>query len=355
LSPQQHRPDGPKARQKEYGIALIEGDGVGPEISKATLVVLDALQEKVGLRFSIMDAPAGDNCKRKTGMPLPETSLKAIRESDACLKAPVGETAADVIVKLRQMLDLYANIRPAKSLPGVPSLKPGIDMVIVRENTEDLYKGQEFDFDGGVAAIRTITRFASERIAKYAFQMAEVRGGALKVLAVHKSNVLRKSDGLFAQVCREVSKTHPKVSFSEMLVDAAAMNLIRDPLSFDVIVTTNLYGDILSDEAAQLVGGLGMAPSANIGGGFALFEPVHGAAPDIAGRGTANPIAMVLTSAMMLDWLAETRQDKACSAGASRIRGAVNQVLGTSVRTPDLGGRATTMQVAEAVAKAISK
>ena len=258
----------PEPRQKTYSIALIEGDGVGPEISKASLIVLDALEEKLGLGFSIKDSPAGDNCKRKTGVALPESSLKSIRESDACLKAPVGETAADVIVRLRQMLDLYANVRPAKSLPNVPSLKPGIDMVIVRENTEDLYKGQEFEFDGGVVALRTITRAASERIAKYAFEMAEQRGGARKVVAVHKSNVLRKSDGLFAQVCREVSKAYPKVSFSEMLVDAAAMNLIRDPLSFDVMVTTNLYGDILSDEAAQLVGGLGMTPSANIGEGL---------------------------------------------------------------------------------------
>ena len=272
-------------------------------------------------------------------MPLPESSLKTIRESDACLKAPVGETAADVIVKLRQMLDLYANIRPAKSLPNVPSLKPGIDMVIVRENTEDLYKGQEFEFDGGVVALRTITRFASERIARRAFELAEQRGGARKVVAVHKSNVLRKSDGLFSQVCREVSKGYPKVSFSEMLVDAAAMNLIRDPASFDVIVTTNLYGDILSDEAAQLVGGLGMTPSANIGADFALFEPVHGAAPDIAGKGVANPIAMILTVAMMLDWLAKTRWDEGCSAGASEIRGAVNLVLEGGTRTPDLGGK----------------
>jgi 3-isopropylmalate dehydrogenase len=344
----------PRSKQKQYSIALIEGDGVGPEISKASLVVLDAVQEKLRLRFSIKNSPAGDNCKKKTGVPLPESSLKTIREADACLKAPVGETAADVIVRLRQMLDLYANIRPAKSLPNVPSLKPGIDMVIVRENTEDLYKGQEFEFDGGVVALRTITRSASERIAKYAFELAEQRGGARKVVAVHKSNVLRKSDGLFAQVCREVSKGYPKISFSEMLVDAAAMNLIRDPLAFDVVVTTNLYGDILSDEAAQLVGGLGMTPSANIGADFALFEPVHGAAPDIAGKGVANPVAMILTVAMMLDWLAKTRQDKGCSAGATAIRSAVNRVLETSTRTPDLGGRATTMQVAEAVAKAIS-
>jgi 3-isopropylmalate dehydrogenase len=331
----------------------MEGDGVGPEISKASLAVLEGLHHKLGLEFVIEEAPAGDDCMKKTGVPLPESSLKTIRGSDACLKAPVGQTAADVIVKLRQILDLYANIRPAKSLPNVPSLKPGIDMVIVRENTEDLYKGQEFEFDGGVTALRTITRFASERIAKYAFELAEQRGGARKVVAVHKSNVLRKSDGLFAQVCKEVSKAHPKVSFSEMLVDSAAMNLIRDPLSFDVIVTTNLYGDILSDEAAQLVGGLGVVPSANIGTDFALFEPVHGSAPDIAGKDIANPVAMILTSAMMLEWLSKTRRDERCSAGASAIRSAVNKVLETSTRTPDLGGKASTMQVAEAVAKAL--
>jgi 3-isopropylmalate dehydrogenase len=348
----QHRP---KPKQSKYSIALIEGDGVGPEISKASLVVLDALQEKLGLGFSVKDSPAGDDCKKRTGVALPESSLKSIRESDACLKAPVGETAADVIVRLRQMLDLYANVRPAKSLPNVPSLKHGIDMVIVRENTEDLYRGQEFEFDGGVVALRTITRSASQRIAKYGFEMAEQRAGARKVVAVHKSNVLRKSDGLFAQVCREVSRSYPRVSFSEMLVDAAAMNLIRDPLSFDVIVTTNLYGDILSDEAAQLVGGLGMTPSANIGKDFALFEPVHGAAPDIAGKGVANPLAMILTVSMMLDWLSKTRHDEACSTGAASVRTAVSRVLQTSTRTSDLGGSATTMEVAEAVAKAITK
>ena len=339
----------------QYSVALIEGDGVGPEVSKGSLVILDALRKRLGLRIAIKQAPAGDDCKRTTGVALPDSSLKTILGSDACLKAPVGETAADVILRLRQLLDLYANIRPAKSLPGVPSLKPGIDLVIVRENTEDLYKGQEFEFAGGVVALRTITRFASERIAKYAFELAEQRGGARKVVAVHKANVLRKSDGLFSQVCREVSKAYPNVSFSEMLVDAAAMNLIRDPLSFDVIVTTNLYGDILSDEAAQLVGGLGMTPSANIGEEFALFEPVHGAAVDIAGKGVANPVAMILTVAMMLDWLAKTRQDKLCATGASAIRGAVSRVLDTNTRTPDLGGKATTAQVAEAVAAAISK
>lgn len=335
-----------------YTISLIRGDGVGPEISEASLLVLDAAADSCGVRLSVNDTPAGDACKEKTGFALPDSSLAAIRRSDACLKAPVGVTAADVIVRLRQTLDTYANIRPAKSLPGVPSLKPDIDMVIVRENTEDLYKGQEFEFDGGVVALRTITKKASERIAESAFELAE--GRTRKVVAVHKSNVLRRSDGLFAEVCRAVSKRHPKVAFSEMLVDAAAMNLIRDPLSFDVIVTTNLYGDILSDEAAQLVGGLGLVPSANIGERFSIFEPVHGAAPDIAGKGKANPVALILTEAMMLEWLASTRKDAACKKAASAIREAVNKVLGTSKRTPDLGGKATTREVARAVAETIT-
>jgi 3-isopropylmalate dehydrogenase len=351
-----HDHDDDDRQNHDYTIALIEGDGIGPEISRATVLVLDALQDNVGVRLTIRHSPAGDACAKDVGVPLPDSSLKTIRDSDACLKGPVGQTAADVIVKLRQMLDLYANIRPAKSLPGVPSLKPGIDMVIVRENTEDLYKGQEFEFNGGVVALRTITRFASERIARHAFELAERRPTqAKRVVAVHKSNVLRKSDALFAQVCREVSKEHPGIAFSEMLVDAAAMNLIRDPLAFDVIVTTNLYGDILSDEAAQLVGGLGMAPSANIGERFALFEPVHGSAPDIAGSGMANPVAMVLTAAMMLDWLAKTRRDEACAEGATMLRQAVNRALGAgAARTPDLGGGASTAQVAEAIVGALS-
>ena len=342
----------PKGKRGSYTISLIRGDGVGPEISDASLLVLDAVQERFGIKLWIEESPAGDACKEETGLPLPDSSLKAIRESDACLKAPVGQTAADVIVRLRQLFDTYANIRPAKSLPNVPSLRPGIDMVIVRENTEDLYKGQEFEFNGGVVALRTITRRASERIAEKAFELAERR--SKKVVAVHKSNVLRKSDGLFAKVCGEVSKRHPKVAFSEMLVDSAAMNLIRDPLSFDVIVTTNLYGDILSDEAAQLVGGLGMVPSANLGETFAIFEPVHGAAPDIAGKGVANPIALILTEAMMLEWLAETRKDPKCADGAAAIRAAVDDVLKTKTRTPDLGGKASTKQVAKAISEAIS-
>src|SRR5208283_1929254 len=322
--------------------------------SAAALSVLDALRAPFGLEFEIRPSPAGDLCMKRKDRALPESSVSTIEESDACLKAPVGDTAADVIVKIRQMLSLYANIRPSKTLPHVPSLKPDIDFVIVRENTECLYRGQEFEFEGGVVALRTITRKASERIAKYAFKLAEQRNKSRKVVAVHKSNVLRKSDGLFAQVCREVSVQHPSVSFSEMLVDSASMNVTRAPESFDVILATNMYGDILSDEAAQLVGGLGVAPSANIGERFAIFEPVHGAAPDIAGRGIANPLAMILTTCMMLEWLAGTREDSSCVDAASAIRQAVNRTLEMGVTTPDIGGRSTTSEVGAAVTRLLT-
>lgn len=350
-----------------YRIALIEGDGIGPEISGAATAALEALKPRLGIDFEVTRAPAGDRCKAERGEALPESSVSKIKDSDACLKAPVGDTAADVIVRLRQMLNLYANIRPSRTLPHVPSLAPNIDFVIVRENTECLYKGMEFEFDGGVVALRLITRRASERIARYAFELAEQRLGSERdtragetqrrppqVVSVHKSNVLRKSDGLFSRVCREVSTNYPRVAFSDMLVDSAAMNLIRAPESFDVIVTTNMYGDILSDEAAQLVGGLGVAPSANIGDDFALFEPVHGAAPDIAGRGQANPVAMLLTTSMMLEWLSRTKRDEACAEGASLIRGAVHDSLERGIKTADLGGTYRTSEVGAAVAKLVA-
>ncbi len=333
-----------------YNIAQIEGDGVGPEVSSAAVAVLEALRPRFDLRFEFRPAPAGDACKSRTGEALPAATVTTIRDSDACLKGPVGETAAETIVKLRQTLDLYANIRPSVSLPHVPSLRPDIDFVMVRENTECLYRGMEFEFEGGAVALRTITRKASARIAERAFEIAERRNRQRKVVAVHKSNVLKKTDGLFLQACREVASGHPSVSFSDMLVDSTAMNLIRTPESFDVIVTTNMYGDILSDEAAQLVGGLGVAPSANLGEKDAIFEPVHGAAPDIAGRGLANPVAIILTCSMMLEWLAEERGDASCGDAAAAVRRAVDRTLEGGVTTQDLGGTSSTSEVGAAVA-----
>ena len=292
-----------------YKLSLITGDGIGPEISDSVVSVIETINDKLDLKFSITKLTAGDAALKETGNALPDDVVSSIKSSDACLKAPVGESAADVIVVLRRMLDLYANIRPAKSYPHMPALKDDIDMVIVRENTEDLYTGKEFVADTGAVALRIISEAASKRIAKYAFETAQIRNGMKKVTCVHKSNVMRVTDGLFAKSCETISKDYPEIKFEQMYVDACAMNLIRQPEAFDVIVTTNLFGDILSDESSQVVGGLGMAPAANIGDDFALFEPVHGAAFDIAGKQIANPSSFILSVKMMLDWLGKKHND----------------------------------------------
>jgi len=230
-----------------YKIALVPGDGIGPEQSEATLTVLRSIEEKTGLSLKILEAEAGDVCFQKCGVALPENTVKTIKNSDVCLKGPIGETAADVVVKLRQMFDLYINLRPAKAYPHVPSAAANIDLVIVRENTEDLYKGYEFMLDEGTAiALRVITKECSRRIADFAFRLAEKR--RRKVTAVHKSNVMKLTCGLFSKVCREVSKAYPEVDFQELYVDAASMHLIKRPQTFDVILTPNLFGDILSEE-----------------------------------------------------------------------------------------------------------
>ncbi len=332
-----------------YRIALIRGDGIGPEQAEATLLVLLKLEELLGLKLEIVDVEAGDACMKRTGTPLPDETIRTLKGSHACLKGPVGETAADVIVRLRQMFDLYANVRPARSLPNVPALKPGVDLVIVRENTEDLYKGYEWELDGIAIGIRLITRRGCERIARYAFELARRR--KRKIVAVHKANVMRITCGLFARTCREVSKDYPDIAYSEMYVDAAAMDLIRRPEYFDVIVTTNVFGDILSDEAAQVVGGLGLAPAANIGDEYAIFEPVHGCAPDIAGKGIANPISMILSAAMMFEWLAARYSDERCFEASELVNEAVTRTLEEGkVLTPDLGGRAKTIELGARIA-----
>ena len=327
-----------------YKIALITGDGIGPDLSESVLSVLDSIRDKFGLKLEVKQVPAGDAALAKLGKALPNETIDAIKNSDACLKAPVGESAADVIVVLRRMLDLYANIRPAKSYPHMPSLKDNIDLVIVRENTEDLYTGQEFEIANAAVAFRIISEKASRKIAKYAFETALRRDGKKRVTCVHKSNVMRKTDGLFSRTCLEVSKDYPQVTFDQMYVDACAMNLIRRPETFDVIVTTNLFGDILSDEAAEVVGGLGMAPAANIGDNFALFEPVHGAAFDIAGKGIANPSSFILSVKMMLDWLGAKNNDKNCIESSKRLEDAVYGVVKKGIKTQDIGGDKTTKE-----------
>jgi 3-isopropylmalate dehydrogenase len=327
-----------------YQISLITGDGIGPDLSESVIAVLETIHDKIGLQLKIEQLFAGDAALKKFGQALPDETLQSIKKSDACMKAPVGESAADVIVVLRRMLDLYANIRPAKSYPGMNSLKDNIDLVIVRENTEDLYMGKEFEIANAAVAFRIISENASKKIAKYAFDMARQRQGKKRVTCVHKSNVMRKTDGLFSQVCADVAKQYPDIEFEQMYVDACAMNLIRRPESFDVIVTTNLFGDILSDEAAEVVGGLGMAPAANIGDDFALFEPVHGAAFDIAGKGIANPSSFILSAKMMFEWLGAKHKDKKCIEAAGKVESAVYGVVKKGIKTQDIGGTKTTKE-----------
>ncbi|MEM2749519.1 MAG: isocitrate/isopropylmalate dehydrogenase family protein, partial [Candidatus Bathyarchaeia archaeon] len=319
----------------KYKIALIPGDGIGPELTETTIRVLNAVQRRFNLNLDFVELEAGDACFERRGTALPEETIKAIRNSHVCLKGPVGETAADVIVRLRIMFDLYANIRPIKSYPNAPCLRDDIDLVFVRENTEDLYKGFEFKIGGDTAiGLRVITRRGCERIARKAFELAAKRNKKRRVTAVHKANVMRVTCGLFAEVCRSIAKEYPNIAFDEQYVDAASMRLIKEPQNFDVIVTTNMFGDILSDEAAQLVGGLGMAPGGNIGDDFAIFEPIHGSAPTRVGKHTANPCSMILAAKMMLEWLGEKYGDRACVLAAGAIESGLISALKKGLSVP---------------------
>jgi 3-isopropylmalate dehydrogenase len=327
-----------------YRISLITGDGIGPELSESAISVLNTINDKTDVKFEITKLLAGDIALKETGKALPDETLETIKKSDVCLKAPVGESAADVIVVLRRLLDLYANIRPAKSYPHMPALRGDIDMVIVRENTEDLYTGKEFSLGNASVALRIISEKASKRIAKYAFEIAKQRDSMRKVTCVHKSNVMRITDGMFAKSCAEVASDYPDITFENMYVDACAMNLIRQPHQFDVVVTTNLFGDILSDESSQVVGGLGMAPAANIGDNFALFEPVHGAAFDIAGQNIANPSSFLLSIKMMFDWLGAKNNDSNCIEVGEKLESTIFDLVKDGIKTKDIGGDKTTTE-----------
>lgn len=330
-----------KTKENKYTIAVVPGDGIGTEVMDATISVLNELD----IEFNYIYAEAGDACLEKTGSALPQETLDIVRDADACLFGAAGETAADVIVKLRQEMKMFANLRPVKAYPNTNSLSEDIDFMIVRENTEGLYIADKEEFtDDGATAKRVITREAEERIIDYAFQYAKDNNKS-KVTGVHKANVLKKSDGLFKEIFYEVGERYPDIEKEDFYVDATAMYLITQPESFEVIVTTNLFGDILSDEGAGLVGGLGLIPSANIGNYGALFEPVHGSAPDIAGKGIANPIAMMLSAVMMLRYLGE-------SESAQKLDNAILKLLTEAkVLTGDLGGNATTNDVANEIIK----
>ncbi|AWR97282.1 3-isopropylmalate dehydrogenase [Acidianus sulfidivorans JP7] len=320
-----------------YRIALIPGDGVGPEIVSQSKKIISKIVETYHLDIEIIEVDAGDIAVSRYGDPLPKETLKVIDKSDIILKGPVGESAMDVVVKLRQMYDMYANIRPAKSLPNVPNKYGNVDILIVRENTEDLYKGYEYYVsDDSAVGMKIITAKASERIVKTALKYAKQRNR--KITCVHKANVMRITDGLFAKICREILK-NDDVEYNEMYVDAAAANLVRNPSMFDVIVTTNVYGDILSDEAAQIAGSLGLAPSANIGDRKALFEPVHGAAFDIAGKNIVNPTAFLLSVSMLLDHLYDKSNDKKYKDASQSLFNAIYRVYQEGkTLTPDIGG-----------------
>lgn len=326
-------------KDNKYQIAVIPGDGIGKEVMEATISVLDELN----VDFDYVYGIAGDECNEEHGTPLPQETIDIIRDSDACLFGAAGETAADVIVKIRQEMKMFANLRPVKSYPNTKSIFENVDFMIVRENTEGLYiANQEEESEDGAIAKRIITREAEERIINYAFQYAK-DNNRTKVTAVHKANVLKKTDGLFKKIFYEVAEKYPDIDTEDFYVDATAMYLVTQPQEFQVIVTTNLFGDILSDEGAGLVGGLGLTPSANIGADGVLFEPVHGSAPDIAGQQKANPIAMMLSAIMMLRYLGENE-------AANKFDAAILKVLNEGkTLTSDLGGSATTIEVAQAI------
>ena len=323
----------------KYSIAIVPGDGIGKEVMEATISVLDSLD----IDFDYIYGEAGDECLEKNGTALPDETIEIVRNCDACLFGAAGETAADVIVRLRQEMKMFANLRPIKSYPNTNALSDDIDFMIVRENTEGLYIADKEEMtEEGAIAKRVITREAEERIIDYAFNYA-IENNKGKVTGVHKANVLKKSDGLFRKIFYEVAERYPDIEKEDLYVDATAMYFITQPQNFEVIVTTNLFGDILSDEGAGLVGGLGLIPSANIGNNGALFEPVHGSAPDIAGKGLANPIAMMLSAVMMLRYLGENK-------AADKLDDAILKVLTEAkVLTGDLGGSATTMEVADEI------
>ncbi len=330
-----------------HTICLIPGDGIGKEVIPAARRVLEA----TGLNFRFVEARAGWETFEQEGRSVPEETIRMVEEADAALAGAFTSPSRKVeghhgaIRYMRRRLDLFANLRPARTRP-VPGCFQGVDMLMVRENTEGLYVEQERRYGDTAIADAVITRGASERIAKVALEQAMKRRKKLAI--IHKANVLPLTSGLFLETARELAKEYPEVDAYDVIVDAAALKLVREPGSFDVLVSTNLFGDILSDLIAGLVGGLGLAPSANVGEHHAVFEPVHGSAPDIAGAGVANPIATVLTAAMMLDHLGEAQ-------AADRVERAVDKVLAEGPLTPDLGGKATTADVTGALVNALEE
>jgi isopropylmalate/isohomocitrate dehydrogenase-like protein len=336
---------------KTYNIAVLKGDGIGPEVTEATVNVLQAVQDTSDLRLKFLYGEAGYHCIAEHGTNLPEETIVLLKRTDACLKGPMTtpeEPGAPVsaAVKIRKMFNLYANVRPCRSYPNVDALKPDIDLVVVRENTEGMYSGVEYEVSPGVAvAMRIITQEASQLVAEYAFKLAEKRRKHLTY--VHKANILRVTDGIFNDAIKAAAKNHPHVKTDDVHIDAMAMHLIKKPETYDVIVTTNLFGDVISDEAAQVTGSLGLAAGANIGDAYGMFEPVHGSAPKYTGMNRVNPTATIMAAQMMMDYLGEKE-------AAAKIENAVMKVLNEGkVRTKDLGGSSTTSAMSDAIASKV--
>ena len=331
-----------------HTVTLIPGDGIGPEVTEAVLRILKAS----GVSIDWESHLAGIEAFQRTGQALPVELIESIRRNTVALKGPVatpiGQGFTSVNVGLRKALDLFANLRPVWNLPGVSSRFSGVDLVIVRENTEDLYAGLEHQvIPGVVESLKIITERASTRIAQFAFAHAR-RHGRKRVTAIHKANIMKLSDGLFLECARRVARDHLDIVYDERIVDAACMHLVMNPSQFDVLLLPNLYGDIVSDLCAGLVGGLGVVGAANLGTDCAVFEAVHGSAPDIAGKQLANPTALLLSAVLMLRHIGE-------GTAADRIMQALAGVLNAgAVRTRDLGGSASTLEFAEAVCRALS-
>jgi 3-isopropylmalate dehydrogenase len=319
-----------------HEVAVVPGDGIGTEVVPAAVDVLDAVAP-----FEFVYAEAGDETKAEHGEALPEETRETVADADATLFGAAGETAADVILPLRSVVGSYANVRPVRAYPGVDAVSPETDLVFVRENTEGVYSGIESEVADGVRTLtRVVTSEASEAIADFGFDYAE-RNGYDQVTVAHKANVMQQTDGLFLDSAARVAERRG-AAYDTELMDALAMELVMHPEAYGVVICPNLAGDMLSDLAAGLVGGLGLLPSANIGADNALFEPVHGTAPDIAGEGVANPVATILSAALLLDHLGN-------ETAAQRVREAVKAVLAEGPRTPDLGGEASTGAVRDAV------
>ena len=334
-----------------HAVVLIPGDGIGPEVSDAVLQILEAAKAPV----SFVEHPAGQSALDKGHSDLlPESTRQAILQHHVALKGPcttpVGTGFRSVNVLLRRELNLYAAVRPVRSLPGVKTRFENVDLVVIRENTEGLYSGVEnLITDGVVVSMKVATRTACERISRWAFEYA-TRRQRQRVSVFHKANIMKLTDGMLLDEARKVSKNeYPNIKYNEVIIDAATMKLVQDPSQFDILLCENLYGDIVSDLCAGLVGGLGCSPGANIGDEDAVFEAVHGSAPDIAGQNLANPLALLMSATMMLNHLSETREDDACARAAARIRNGYNRALETGLKTRDLGGKLGTKEFAAAV------